>query len=72
MGGNGRTFENLPSLTKIAMSELAAVSCNGRKMVKLCRSEGVIWSEGVKWCKSWAAKGGKMVEEYGGICSEGL
>ena len=29
--------------------------------VKLCKSEGVICSEGVKRCKSWAAQGGKML-----------
>ena len=32
----------------------------------------VICSEGVKGCKSWAAKGDKMVPERGVICPLGV
>ena len=41
------------------MKKLAAKGGGGG--VKWCKGEGVIWQEGVKWGKSWAAKGGKMV-----------
>ena len=59
-------------MTQIAMKELAAMGGNGRRGenevrvgltrgVKWRKSDGVICSEGVKWCENWAAKGGKIV-----------
>ena len=37
------------------------MGCNGRKKVDWCKNEGVNCSEGVKFCRSRAAKGGETV-----------
>ena len=40
--------------------------------IKWCKSERVNSSEGVKWGKSWAAKGVKWCKSEGVNCPEGV
>ena len=70
VGCNGLQWEDFSGFSPLPLIETQRGYNDGRvglpRGVERCKSEGVICSEGVKWCKSRAAKGGKMVKEWGG------
>ena len=87
MGCNGRTFEELPPdwncRVRVGCNGLQCEDFSGitpwlklpcksaLQCVKWCNSERVICSEGVKRCKSWAAKGVKRWKSEGGNLMRG-